>query len=117
MHSAIRALLTLVLLFAAGLLSYDLASYYLYSPWTRDARIRANVVAVAPDVSGYVDNIRVHNDQFVHKDDVPFVIDQDRYKIALANAETALVAAHAQYQMLLDQYQRLMRMEILAKPR
>src|SRR5262245_13827832 len=101
---------TLVLLIAAGLLSYDLASYYLYSPWTRDARIRANVVAVAPDVSGYVDNIRVQNDQFVHKDDVLFVIDQDRYRIALANAEAALAAAHAQYQMLLDQYQRRLKL-------
>ena len=67
MHAVLRVLLTLILLIAAGLLSYDLASYYLYSPWTRDARIRANVVAVAPDVSGYVDDVRVQNDQFVHR--------------------------------------------------
>jgi multidrug resistance efflux pump len=52
MQAVIRVLLTLVVLIVAGLLSYDLATYYLYSPWTRDARIRANVVTVAPDVSG-----------------------------------------------------------------
>jgi multidrug resistance efflux pump len=40
MRAVVRVLLTLILLIAAGLLSYDLASYYLYSPWTRDARIR-----------------------------------------------------------------------------
>ncbi len=79
MQAVVRVLLTLILLVAAGLLSYDMASYYLYSPWTRDARVRANVVTVAPDVSGYVDDIRVRNDQFVHKGDVLFVIDQDRY--------------------------------------
>jgi multidrug resistance efflux pump len=106
MPAVLRVLLTVILVIAAGLLSYDLASYYLYSPWTRDARLRANVVTVAPDVSGYVDDIRVRNNQFVHRDDVLFVIDQDRYKIALANAEAAVAATHAQYLMLLEQYQR-----------
>jgi RND family efflux transporter MFP subunit len=64
------------------------------------------VVTVAPDVSGYVDDIRVRNDQFVHKDDVLFVIDQERYRLALADAEAVLAARHAQYLMLLEQYQR-----------
>jgi multidrug resistance efflux pump len=106
MQAAIRVLLTLILLIAAGLLSYDLASYYLYSPWTRDARIRANVVTVAPDVSGYVDDIRVRNNQFVHKGDVLFIIDQERFRLALADAEAALAARHAQSLMALEQYKR-----------
>ena len=38
MQAVLRVLLTLILVIAAGLLGYDLASYYLYSPWTRDAR-------------------------------------------------------------------------------
>jgi multidrug resistance efflux pump len=106
MQAVVRVLLTLILLTAAGLLGYGLASYYLYSPWTRDARIRANVVTVAPDVSGWVDDIRVRNDQFVHKGDVLVVIDRDRYRLALENVEAAVMAAHAQYLMLLEQYQR-----------
>jgi multidrug resistance efflux pump len=106
MQAVVRVLLTLILLTAAGLLGYDVASYYLYSPWTRDARIRANVATVAPDVSGWVDDIRVRDNQFVHKGDVLVVIDQDRYRLALANAEAAVAAAHAQFLMLLDQYQR-----------
>src|SRR5258708_1587696 len=110
MHAVVRVVLTLVLLVAASLLSYDLASYYLYSPWTRDARVRANVVTVAPDVSGYVDDIRVRNNQFVHKDDVLFVIDQDRYRLALANAEASVASTHAQYLMLLNQYQRRLKL-------
>lgn len=111
MQVVLRVLLTVILLIAAGLLSYDLACYYLYSPWTRDARVRANVVTVAPDVSGYVDDIRVRNNQFVHKDDVLFVIDQDRYKLALANAEAAVASTHSQYLMLLDQYERRSKLE------
>ena len=106
MQAVVRVLLTLVLLVAAGLLSYDLATYYLYSPWTRDARVRANVVTVAPDVSGYVDDIRVRNNQFVHKGDVLFIIDQERFRLALADAEATLAARHAQHLMVLAQYQR-----------
>jgi multidrug resistance efflux pump len=106
MQAVVRVVLTLILLIAAGLLSYDLGSYYLYSPWTRDARIRANVVTVAPDVSGYVDDIRVRNNQFVHKGDVLFTIDQERFRLALADAEAALAARHAQSLMALEQYQR-----------
>jgi multidrug resistance efflux pump len=106
MRTIVRVLLTLIFLAVAGFLGYDMANYYLYSPWTRDARVRADVVTVAPDVSGYVDDIRVKNDQFVHKGDVLFVVDQERYRIALADAEAALAARQAQYQMALDQYQR-----------
>jgi multidrug resistance efflux pump len=106
MQTVVRVLLTLVLLVVAVFLGYDLARYYLYSPWTRDARVRANVVTVAPDVSGYVDDIRVRNNQFVHKGDVLFIIDQDRYRLALADAEASLAARYAQHLMMLDQYQR-----------
>jgi multidrug resistance efflux pump len=106
MQTVVRVLLTLVLVVVAVFLGYDLARYYLYSPWTRDARVRANVVTVAPDVSGYVDEIRVHNNQFVHKGDVLLVIDRDRYRLALADAEGSLAAKYAQHLMMLDQYQR-----------
>src|SRR5262245_14209662 len=106
MQPVIRALLTVILLIAAGLLSYDLASYYLYSPWTRDARIRANVVTVAPHVPGYVDDIRVRHHQFVRTGDVLFIIDQERYRLALADAEATLAARPAQHLMARDQYER-----------
>src|SRR5258705_237228 len=106
MQTVVRVLLTLVLLTVAVFLGYDLARYYLYSPWTRDARVRANVVTVAPDVSGYVDDIRVRNNQFVHKGDVLLIIDQERYRLALADAEALLAARQAQHLMALNQYQR-----------
>ena len=106
MQATVRVLLTLIVVAAAGFLGYEMAYYYLYSPWTRDARVRAEVITVAPDVAGYVSDLRVRNDQFVHKGDILFVIDPDRYRIALENADATVAATYAQYQMLLQQYER-----------
>ena len=106
MQAVVRVLLTLILIVTASWLGYNMASYYLFSPWTRVARVRANVVTVAPDISGWVDDIRVRDNQFVHKGDVLFVIDQERFRLALADAEATLAARHAQYLMLLEQYER-----------
>ena len=106
MNIAVRVLLTLVLLISAGLVGYDMAVYYLYSPWTRDGRVRADVVTVAADVSGYVTDLRVHSNQSVKKGDILFVVDPARYRIALADAEAAVAARLAQYQMLQQQYER-----------
>jgi RND family efflux transporter MFP subunit len=106
MNIAVRVLLTLVLLISVGFVGYDMAVYYLYSPWTRDGRVRADVVTVAADVSGYVTDLRVHSNQAVKKGDILFVVDQARYRIALADAEAAVAARLAQYQMLRQQYER-----------
>ena len=106
MYTAVRVFLTLVVVAAAAFLGYEMASYYLYSPWTRDARIRADVVTVAPDVSGYVTDVNVRNNQFVRKGDILFKIEQDRYRLALANAEASLAGQYAQRQMLQEQLER-----------
>ena len=106
MNTALRVLLTLVLLISVGLVGYDMAVYYLYSPWTRDGRVRADVVTVAGDVSGYVTDVRVHSNQAVKKGDILFVVDQARYGLALTQAEAVVATRLAQYQMLLQQYQR-----------
>jgi len=106
MQTAVRILLTLVVLISAGVLGVDLARYYLYSPWTRDARVTADVITVAPDVSGYVTDVRVRNNQSVKKGDILFVIDQDRYRYALADAEAIVAARLAAYEMLRKQFER-----------
>jgi multidrug resistance efflux pump len=106
MHAALRVFLSLILLTSAALLGYDVVLYYLYSPWTRDGRVRADVVTVAPDVSGYVTNLRVRTNQFIRKGDILFVVDQARYRIALANAEAIVAARLAQSEMLQHQFER-----------
>jgi RND family efflux transporter MFP subunit len=106
MQPTVRVILTLFLGVSAAILGWDTVHYYFFSPWTRDARVTADVVTIAPDVSGYVTEVRVRNNQFVKRGDILFVIDQDRYRLALADAEATLAARLAQKQMLLSQLER-----------
>jgi RND family efflux transporter MFP subunit len=106
MQTTVRVILTLFVGVSAAILGWDTVHYYFFSPWTRDARVTADVVTIAPDVSGYVTEVRVRNNQFVKRGDILFVIDQDRYRLALADAEATLAARLAQKQMLLSQFER-----------
>jgi multidrug resistance efflux pump len=56
------------------------------APWTRDGRVRADVVSIAPDVSGFVVKVAVHDNQVVSKGDTLFELDRARYEIALQQA-------------------------------
>ena len=74
---------------------YRLWDYYFDAPWTRDGHVRADVVPVAPDVSGFVSEVLVHDNQHVQRGDVLFRIDQARYAIALEQAKAVLEAKRA----------------------
>jgi multidrug resistance efflux pump len=91
----IRIAITAVIVLLAVLIGYGLWRHYMYSPWTRDGRIRANVVRIAPDVSGLVTAVNVVDNQIVKKGDVLFVIDRARYQDALEQAKANLAAAQA----------------------
>jgi len=93
--SLLRFLFTAVVVFAATVLGHALWKHYLYSPWTRDGRVRADVVQIAPDVAGLVATVPVHDNQFVHKGELLMTIDRDRYILALQQAEANLAAAEA----------------------
>ncbi|TWI68466.1 RND family efflux transporter MFP subunit [Bradyrhizobium huanghuaihaiense] len=80
---ALTGLIVLVALWAG----YKLWDYYFDAPWTRDGHVRADVVPVAPDVSGFVSEVLVRDNQQVQKGDVLFRIDRARYEIALKQAE------------------------------
>jgi len=95
MKAIARALFTLVLVAAGCVGGYELWDYYMYSPWTRDARVQADVVTIAPDVAGFVDEIRVKDNQFVHKGDILAVLDRERYTRALAMADANVAARKA----------------------
>lgn len=94
-QSLIRTALTLIVVLAATLIGYALWKHYMYSPWTRDGRVRAEIVRVAPDVSGLVAAVDVRDNQPVKAGDVLFRIDPRRFQLALAQAEADLGAAQA----------------------
>lgn len=91
-----RTAITLVLVILAFIAIFRAWVYYTESPWTRDARFSADVVAIAPDVAGLITAVKVHDNQLVKKDQVLFTIDQPRYQKALEEAEADV----AYYQVL-----------------
>lgn len=87
---AVRISVTLVVTLAAIWAVFKLWDHYELAPWTRDGRVRANVVAIAPDVSGLVTKVAVHDNQRVAAGSLLFVVDRTRYELAVQQAEVAL---------------------------
>jgi len=114
MKKIARVLLTLVIVAAGCVGGYELWDYYLFSPWTRDARVQADVVNIAPDVAGFVTDLRVKDNQFVHKGDVLLVIDRERYTRALAMAEATVAARKATMDNAQQQHARRAKLTTIA---
>ena len=114
MKTVLRVFVTLVILAAGCAGGYELWDYYLFSPWTRDARVQADVVSIAPDVAGFVDELRVKDNQFVHKGDVLLVLDRERYTRALAMAEANVAARKAEMEMRQHEAERRAKLTTLS---
>ncbi len=82
-----RFILTALIVALAASAAWFAWQAYVQNPWTRDGRVRADIVEIAPDVSGTVAEVRVKDNQVVKKGDVLFTIDPERYRFALAQAE------------------------------
>ena len=67
---------------------------YMGAPWTRDGRVRVQVASIAPQISGQITELRVGDNQYVHKGDVLYVIDPFDFEVAL-RADQALVQQRA----------------------
>ncbi|MDN7143999.1 HlyD family secretion protein [Pseudomonas sp. JQ170] len=85
-----RVVLTLLVVTLATVLVWQMVMYYMFAPWTRDGHIRADVIQIAPDVSGLIQQVEVRDNQVVKRGDVLFTIDQDRFKLALRHAQATL---------------------------
>ena len=104
--SIFRFLVTALIFLAAIFLAWSLWQHYMVSPWTRDGRVRAEVVNIAPDVAGQVVDLHVRDNQLVHKGDLLMQIDPSRYQLALQQAEAALAARKADLDMRRAQARR-----------
>jgi RND family efflux transporter MFP subunit len=80
--------------------------HYMDEPWTRDGRVRADVINVAPDVSGAVVVMPVVDNQFVHKGDLIMQIDPSHYRITVEQAEATVAQRKTELQMRRDDAQR-----------
>jgi RND family efflux transporter MFP subunit len=85
----LRKVATATLAVAAVLVALVTWDHYNAGPWTRDGRVRVHVASVAPQISGQIKELRIADNQFVHKGDILYVIDPFDFEVALgANKAT-----------------------------
>src|SRR5215470_2292055 len=89
-HRVIGRLISVVSIAAAAIAVAITLMQWSARPQTDDATVRANVVGIAPQVSGHIVELPVRDNQQVKKGDVLFVIDRRPYEIALERARAAL---------------------------
>jgi len=94
----LRFIVTLVILGVASLFAWQLWVYYMDDPWTRDGAVRADTVDLAPDVSGPVVQVFVHEDEVVHVGEPLFQIDPIRFTLAIQQAQAAVLKSRAAMQ-------------------
>jgi multidrug resistance efflux pump len=110
----VPVLITLAMVALAVLLFWATWNAYMGSPWTRDGTVRANVVTMAPEVSGRIVELPVVDNQFVHKGDLLMVIDPINYNIAVSLAEAAVQQAQVTEQNLQREAKRRSELNDLA---
>jgi RND family efflux transporter MFP subunit len=106
LRKALGLVLTALIFAAAIIGGRALWFHYMDEPWTRDGRVRADVINVAPDVSGAVVAMPVVDNQFVHKGDLVMQIDPSHYRIAVEAAEATVAQRKTELQMRRDDAQR-----------
>jgi multidrug resistance efflux pump len=88
-------LTTMGMVALACVLGWKMWQTYMEQPWTRDGRVRAYIVTMAPEVSGHIVALSVADNQFVHKGDLLMVVEPTDYQIALRLNEAAVQQAQA----------------------
>ncbi len=81
---------TLLLVLVAVVIAFIVYQRWVHNPWTRHGQVRAEIVKVAPRVSGYIVEIAVRSNQFVRKGDLLFRIDPSSYQLAADGAQVRL---------------------------
>ncbi|MBH8613522.1 HlyD family secretion protein [Pseudomonas mohnii] len=90
--SHLTTLAVVVLAFVLGWFAWE---HYTRAPWTRDARVRADVVTLSADVSGRIVRLGVQDNQHVDKGQLLLEIDPARYALAVEHARRSVEVAKA----------------------
>jgi multidrug resistance efflux pump len=109
-----RLVVTTVAVVAAFVVGGYLWIYYMDEPWTRDGRVRADIVDVAPDVSGFVTDVMVRDNQQVRRGDIIFQIDRARFALALQQADAVVAGRRASFDQAESDLKRYRQLTTLA---
>jgi multidrug resistance efflux pump len=96
----IGRLLGWAILLGAVAMGYHLMRVTYRFPRTDDAAVTANVIGIAPHVSGAVVELKVADDQSVNAGDLLFAIDPQPYEAAAARAKAALLLAQSELEAM-----------------
>ena len=99
MKKLFSLLATLLVLALAIWIGRTLWVHYMDTPWTRDGRVRADIINVAADVNGYVVGVPVKDNQLVKKGDVLLEIDPEHYEIMVKQAQSLVASRKATWEM------------------
>ena len=101
-----RYIMTLSAVTGAAVIAFILWKHYDGTPWTRDGRIRADVVQIAPDVSGPVNLVAVKDNQWVNRGDILYSIDPQWLQLAVTRAQAEVDAKRHEMLMRQDSAKR-----------
>ncbi|OTG96359.1 HlyD family secretion protein [Acinetobacter sp. ANC 3832] len=92
-RKVIRPVALLVVAVIALFCVVHIWNYYNAEPWTRDGRVRGDVIQVSSDISGLVTEVLVQDNQSVKKGQVLFKIDLARQALDVEQAKSDLAKA------------------------
>jgi multidrug resistance efflux pump len=95
MRRLFNFVLTLIIVAGAAFAAWTLYQRYITTPWTRDCQVRANVVGIAPRISGPVIQVAVKDNQEVKQGDLLFEIDPADYQAQVQIAQGQVLNAEA----------------------
>ncbi|RAI69430.1 HlyD family secretion protein [Pseudomonas fluorescens] len=95
MKNILSRLTTVAVVLLALILGWFAWEHYTRAPWTRDARVRADVVTLSADVSGRIVSLAVQDNQHVNKGQALLEIDPARYTLAVEHAKRAVEVSKA----------------------
>jgi multidrug efflux system membrane fusion protein len=103
----IRKIITVIIVAGAVLITLYVWGIIERHPRTDDAAARANVVGIAPRVSGQTIKLNVQDNQTVRKGDVLFEIDPEDYRLILEKAKAELATVDRQLAQAQDTLHRM----------
>lgn len=106
LRTAGRVSVTVGFVIVAVIAGHWVWQHYLYSPWTRDGRVRAEIITVAPDVSGWVTEVHFRDNEDVKKGQVLFTIDATRFRNAADEARARMNREKYAWEHAREQYSR-----------
>ena len=97
MRKGLGALISLLALLAAGITIVLVLNRLELRPRTDDGYLAADIIHMAPDVSGRIVKLDVQNNQYVRAGDELFVVDPEPFRYAYDAASAKLASLQAQY--------------------